>query len=271
MALRGDTAVVSAQGNEDQNGEGSGSAYVFTRTADGWNQEAILAAADGGEHDSFGSSVAFDGDTILVGANTDDEPNGENGGSAYVFTREGERWVQQTKLAADDGDERDNFGEAAALDDDTAFVGAYADEDPLGYFAGSAYVYWKDQTEVTLDIEPGSDRNPVDPAGEGTIPVAIVRTDSFDPTTGVDVGSLRFGAPDIVDDGEGATPVHDGHLEDVTGDGTDDLLLHFPTEDAGFERDDEAGELVGETDEGEVIFGMDRVETAGGAGEECNV
>lgn len=270
VALDGDTAVIGAPGNEDQNGRGSGSAYVFTRTADTWQQRETLAAADGDEHDSFGSSVAFDGETILVGANTDEDPNGNDGGSAYVFSRAGEEWVQQTKLVADDGDTFDYFGEAAALQNTTAIVGAYADEDPLGYFAGSAYVYWKDQTEVALDVKPGSEANPINPEGNGTVPVAILHTDSFDPTTRVDVSSLRFGAPDVVNKGAGATPAHSGeHTEDVDDDGADDVLLHFPTEDTGFERGDDEGKLVGETTDGVSIFGTDTVTITSEHGDQC--
>lgn len=264
VALDGDTAVIGAPRNEDQNGRGSGSAYVFSRANGTWEQQATLSAADGDTHDSFGASVGFDGETILVAANTDEDPHGKDAGSAYIFTHRGGEWGQETKLVADDGDSFDYFGESAALENNTAIVGAYADEDPLGYFAGSAYVYWKDQKEVALDIKPDSETNPINPNGKGVIPVAILHTDSFDPVARIDVSSLRFGAPDVVDNGGGATPAHQGgHTEDSNDDGADDLLLHFPTEDTGFEQDDDEGKIVGETDDGVAIFGIDTVTVRG--------
>lgn len=155
VALDGDTAVVGAESAEEgqhmpvpgRMGNETGAAYVFTRSDGEWTQQAKLTADDGDVHDTFGSSVAIDGDTILVGARSDDDPHGKDAGSAYVFTRADGEWSQQTKLVADDGGEFDYFGRGAAVDHNTAIVGAYADEDPLGYFAGSAYVYWKDQKE----------------------------------------------------------------------------------------------------------------------------
>ena len=50
-----------------------------------------------------------------------------------------------------------------AVDGDTVLVGADWDEDPNGEQAGSAYVYWKEQREVMIDVKPGDDTGPVDP------------------------------------------------------------------------------------------------------------
>lgn len=255
----GDTAIIGAERDEDPNGEGAGSAYVFTCANGDWTQEAKLAADDGDAQDSFGSSAAIDGDTIFVGANGDEDPNGDNAGAAYVFTRAGGEWVQQTKLAADNGDSFDNFGESIALENRTALIGAAGNEDPLGYAAGSTYVYWKEQRKVTIDVKPGSDITPINSESRGVVPVAIIHTNNFNPTTRIDVSSLRFGAPDVIDNGGGATPVHGGHVEDVDGDGADDLVLHFPVEETEITGSDTAGKLVGETTDGAAIFGMGSV------------
>lgn len=115
---------------------------------------------------------------------------------------------------------------------------------------------------VEIDIKPGSDPNAVNPRNRGKIPVAILHTDDFDPAT-VDVSTVRFGDPEDIDAGNGAAPAHNGHLEDVDKDGDDDLVLHFPTQDAGFEGDEKIGELVGETNDGDAIFGNDTVKLVG--------
>ena len=47
-------------------------------------EEAILLASDGSPDDALGSSIAIDGNTIVVGARYDDE-NGYHSGSAYVY------------------------------------------------------------------------------------------------------------------------------------------------------------------------------------------
>lgn len=141
VALDGDTAVIGAWLDEDPNGDGAGSAYVFERGDDGWSQQAKLAAGDGDSGDRFGVSVALSGDTALIGAYQDEDPNGSDAGAAYVFTRNGTDWSQQAKLAPDDGDFGDLFGLRVAIDGDTALIGAPDDEDPNGEDAGSAYVF----------------------------------------------------------------------------------------------------------------------------------
>jgi len=73
---------------------------------------AKLVAPDGAAGDYFGYSVAVDGDTAVIGAFNDDD-NGPNSGSAYVFIRSGSSWVQQAKLTASDGAEYDSFGISA--------------------------------------------------------------------------------------------------------------------------------------------------------------
>ena len=82
VAVYGDTAVIGAYGAADK----SGSAYVFVRSGNTWEQQFKLTAPadDGYAYDVFGQSVAVDGDTAVIGAYGDDD-NGLNSGSAYVF------------------------------------------------------------------------------------------------------------------------------------------------------------------------------------------
>lgn len=91
--------------------------------------------------DAFGSAVAIDGDTALVGAAEDPDPNGHRAGSAYVFERASNGWTRAVKLVPDDGDPGDTFGTSVALADETALIGAPGDEDPTGRDGGSAYVF----------------------------------------------------------------------------------------------------------------------------------
>lgn len=102
-------------------------------------QEAKLLPDDGTDYEGFGSSVAFDGDTAVIGAKSDDA-NGDNSGSAYVFIRSEGAWTQQAKLLPADGASEDYFGESVALDGDTAVIGARFDDDS-GMSSGSAYVF----------------------------------------------------------------------------------------------------------------------------------
>ncbi|WP_420191935.1 hypothetical protein [Haloplanus salinarum] len=155
VALAGGTALVGAPGDDSTGGHRAGSAYVFTQTNNEWTQEAKLTADDRDKQDYFGGSVAIAGDTALVGAQWDEDPNGDSAGSAYVFTRTDGEWSQQAKLIPDDGDSDDTFGQSVTLSMDTALIGAPADEDPAGQWSGSAYVFtqadgeWSQQAKLT--------------------------------------------------------------------------------------------------------------------------
>ena len=100
VAIRNNAAIVGAYGDDD-NGSSSGSAYVFRWNGSTWVEEQKLLPGDGVEEDYFGRSVAIDGDLALVGAYGDDD-NGSLSGSAYVYRREGNSWVEELKLLPSD-------------------------------------------------------------------------------------------------------------------------------------------------------------------------
>jgi len=138
VSIFGDYAVVGAW-NHDDNGNGSGSAYVFKRTGTTWVEEAKLLASDGAADDAFGVKVSIFGDYAVVGAWKHDD-NGNGSGSAYVFKRTGTSWAQEAKLLASDGAASDYFGISVFIFGDYAVVGAAFDNDN-GQWSGSAYVY----------------------------------------------------------------------------------------------------------------------------------
>jgi len=146
VSLAGNTALIGAFWDDD-NGADSGSAYVFTRTGTIWTQQQKLLPSDGGVGDWFGWVASLDGDTALIGAPQNDD-NGVDSGSAYVFTRTGTTWTQQAKLLALDGAAGDWFGTCVSLDGDTALISAVLDNDN-GHWSGSAYVFTRTGTTWT--------------------------------------------------------------------------------------------------------------------------
>ena len=132
-----DIIVVGAPWDDD-NGSYSGSAHIFVQSGDDWTHEPKLLAPGGAKGEEFGESVAIYGDTIVIGAQWDDE-NGDESGSAHVFVRSGKGWAHQAKLLAPDGAASDYFGFSTAVYKDTIVVGAWGD-DENGVDSGSAYV-----------------------------------------------------------------------------------------------------------------------------------
>ncbi len=155
VAVDGDTAVVGVALDDHAGGTDAGSAYVFVRIGGLWSQQTKLIASDAAASDNFGVSVGVSGDTVVVGAYFDDHVAGTNAGSAYVFTRSGTTWTEQTKLMASDAAANDNFGRSVAVSGDTLVVGSYNDDHAGGVDAGSAYilvrtgVIWSEQAKLT--------------------------------------------------------------------------------------------------------------------------
>lgn len=146
LAISGDTVVVGAPGNNNNRG----AAYVFFHNGSTWTQQAKLVANDGADGDSFGFTVAIAGETIIVGAHTDNVGANSNQGSAYIFIRNGSTWSPQEKITAADGDDGDLFGGRVAIGGDTVIIGANNDDVGANSNQGSAYVYVRSGGAWTL-------------------------------------------------------------------------------------------------------------------------
>ncbi len=137
--ISGDTAIV---------GSNTETAYVFVRNNTGdWSQQTRLVAARGVLHDrqggdfrdqsdNFGTSVAIEGNRIIVGASHEDsasrQVNGDEtdnsaraAGAAYIFVRDDEgSWSQEAYLKAFNSEAGDFFGNRVAISSYSAIVGA---------------------------------------------------------------------------------------------------------------------------------------------------
>jgi len=140
VAISGETIVVGAPGEG-----GAGSAYIFVRNGPSWSLQAKLTNPDASQRTSFGSSVAIDGETAIVGASCWDSCVG----SAYIFVRSGSLWSEQARLHASGGKKGDAFGFSVAISGGSAAVGAYGRQD----YRGAAYIFarsgssWSEQAQ----------------------------------------------------------------------------------------------------------------------------
>jgi hypothetical protein len=156
VAMASDTALIGAPTDVKAVGTPIGSAYVFTRSGDTWNQQQQLFASDGLEGDRFGAAVALSGDTAVVGAHYGDKTTAANAGSAYVFTRSTGIWDEQAKLTGSSTSTGALFGASVVLSGDTAVVSSPAASVNIqtGYQAGMAYVFvrrgglWMEQSRL---------------------------------------------------------------------------------------------------------------------------
>ncbi len=116
----------------------TGAAYIFTRGAGGYTQQAALTGS-GAANGAFGFAVALGADTALVGEYQ------TGAGAVYDFTRSGSTWTRQAVLTASDGASGDLFGQAVALSGTTAMIGAPGRQNSTG----AVYVFTRSGTTWT--------------------------------------------------------------------------------------------------------------------------
>ncbi len=149
VALQGNIAVVGAL-----SAGGKGSAYVFERLGQTWNEQAVLSTSDVDAAAAFGWSVALDHNTILVGAFLQGAK-----GTTYVYSRFINTWLRSSTLTPDDASDNSRFGYSVSLSGDTALIGAPYDAGPGGS-SGSAYVFtreggvWSKRTKLSGEPDP---------------------------------------------------------------------------------------------------------------------
>jgi hypothetical protein len=170
VAINGDVAVVGAS-HADHTATSSGAAYVYRRNGTTWTEEQRLEAAAATAQDFFGTSVAVNGDRILVGAHEHSPPGST--GFAYLYQYTGSQWVEVQKLLASDAVDDDAFGWQVALNEDQAFSSSRdADGGTGSPDTGALYAYYL--TDLALDSN-------LDSAGAGD-------TLTFTTCGGLDVG-----------------------------------------------------------------------------------
>jgi hypothetical protein len=182
-----DSNATGINGNQINNISGeSGAVYVFARSGATWVQHAYIKASNTGDFDRFGASVAIEGDTLVVGANSEQSSaTGVNGnqnnnsvfgaGAAYVFVRSGSTWTQQAYLKASNTQSSDSFGDSVAIDGDTIAVGATGEDSSAtgvngdqasngAMSSGAVYVFvrsgttWSQQAYIKASNTDSADR-----------------------------------------------------------------------------------------------------------------
>ena len=156
VAVAGDRIIIGAPGESEdiagQTAVARGAAYIYARdaTTGSWSLEQRmplpsslpLAGA------RFGSSIAFDGTTLVVGAPTRSTATALLVGSAYIFRRTGSGatpWQLEQALDAP-VERRAAFGSSLGVSGDIVLVGAPLD-DPLTGDRGGVYTYRYDPTQ----------------------------------------------------------------------------------------------------------------------------
>lgn len=119
----------------------TGAVFVWRMGADPsqWVYHGRLEASGLDAFDWFGSSLAFDGERLVVGA-PNEELAGVRRGAAYVYEHGPSGWVEVDKLYGSTTGIDADLGAAVAVDGDRIAAGASQDS-PFGTFSGTTTIW----------------------------------------------------------------------------------------------------------------------------------
>jgi hypothetical protein len=125
--------------------------------------ETFITADDGAENDQFGNEIALSQDYLVCGAPYDDNANGTDAGAVYIYKREVNQWIFDTKVLASDGANEAYFGYSVDIDGDYIVVGSPWDDEG-GEKVGAVYVFrleggnWIEKAKLKADDGTEDDR-----------------------------------------------------------------------------------------------------------------
>lgn len=151
VAISGDRVAVGVPGAEGPAGV-TGAVYLFERNQgapEGWGEVRRIVPAGATDGARFGEFVALDGDTLIVGAPSQDDTLPQGYGAVYVFERNASgpgAWGQTARLTPSTagGATYEDFGDDLALDGDVAVLGGRERTSP-SLFEDVAYVFERDR------------------------------------------------------------------------------------------------------------------------------
>ncbi len=209
VAIDGSIAAVADKLYGVDGKDALGAVYVYKEQGNNWTHIATLTAEDEKVNSSFGSAVAINGNTIVVGAEGYNYGNQVSQGAVYIFKLKDSgwgwdnKWEQVAKLVAQDGEGGDHFGSSVDISNNKLVVGAYLDNiGPSGFFQGSTYIFeerfegWEQLTKLTIEDGAKGDNfgNSVAISGE----TIFVGAHSADVNGKVDKGMVyAFTAPSL--------------------------------------------------------------------------
>jgi hypothetical protein len=185
----GNTVVVGAD-SETTTQDDSGAAYIFTRSGSTWSEQQKIKGSDvnrpvnKGVRDYFGRGVGIsgDGNTIIVGAPWWDGDYSREG-AAYIFTKSGSTWSEQTILF-DDMLGSPEFGRSVHLttDGNTAIVATDEANGKVYIFTRSGTT-WSQQQKLTASDATNWDSfgKNISISGDGSVIIVGAPDEGEDP------------------------------------------------------------------------------------------
>ncbi len=229
------TIAVGAHEQDNEFGGDAGAIYVFDLHNDSWVSTTMLVPSNAQPGTSF-AICDIDGN-VLIGCGTNHDAAALDSGAAWLYTRDGESWVESHMILPSDGGERDFFGtgRSSFLDLPWAVIGANSNDNQNGNEAGAAYFFFVGPLDTDSDGLTDTDETDIygtDPDDPDTDDDGLLDGTEVDMAAGT-------GCPDPLDadsdddtllDGAEVTLGTSPCNPDTDGDGVNDATDDMPLE-----------------------------------------
>ncbi|MEM7081943.1 MAG: FG-GAP repeat protein [Pseudomonadota bacterium] len=226
VSLDQDSLAITSR--TDENGESTGSIYVFARVADVWSQQANLVASDAPLTQGAGiSSVVLRAGSLFYG-NTNNVSPDMLGGTVYSFTGSGSNWIESSKITASDGQNGNQFGRSIGFDGDTLIIGTPVGGDDVSVSTGAFYLFnlvngsWSEVQKFNAEDAENGDNYASSLALSGSD--AVVGAWGVNPnglayTYALDAQLSDVDSDGVIDSLDNCTTVANADQRDTNGDG----------------------------------------------------
>lgn len=151
----GTRAVIGALQAPAPSYNSAGAVYIYSRSGTTWTQEAGITSS--GTDIGFGGSCSIDGlgNRVVIGAYQSSVSSKSAAGRAYVFTRSGTNWTEETSFSLSAPIANDYLAKDCSINNDgNIIVLSCPGRDPSAInAAGAAYIYTRSGIVWTLASE----------------------------------------------------------------------------------------------------------------------
>jgi hypothetical protein len=110
VAISGNYAIIGAPKEVNNSLTNSGAAYIFFKTASGWQQQKKIIEPNAAANDYFGSAIAISGDYCVIASSTKTVGSNLSQGKVYVYKRNGTDWALDGSFTKTGGAAYEYFG-----------------------------------------------------------------------------------------------------------------------------------------------------------------
>ena len=137
--ISGSNIIIGAPRADIGTNTDQGAAYAFSRAGTTWNSAGKVTASTGASDMIFGVAVSISGSNMIVSAPSENTNGNSFQGSAYLFSRQNNQWIFQSKVVPSFGQPSQFFGNSVGISGGDAILGASLEDIGTNTNEGAVY------------------------------------------------------------------------------------------------------------------------------------